>query len=276
MDTANIEAFIKSLDSAGLQICHNLVSQALLSQSLMSQPNINDYVDYHKGFVNATDADCILAEIESLGFKLSSSSETIQNIIISSLNEPYAWNSKKGHVINHPVDSDKFPAIKSLMKDINSKFDLTLNSVLATCYSSGIVSARLHDDGEHELDPNQPICVVSFGAERKVEFVSKSKQYQYKADLALVPENCSIYVMKVGCQSKFKHRVRRDQSVKGHRVSLSFRCFVSSKDSQGNSSHVVTPPPTTPKPTSSIATPVKQSIKVSIPNLDSSGQGLLG
>ncbi len=58
------------------------------------------------------------------------------------------------------------------------------------------------------------------------------KPTKYVADLALDPTDSSIYIMKAGCQDAFMHRVRRDQSVRDYRISLSFRCSI--PESQNN------------------------------------------
>mgnify|MGYP006271896161 CR=1 FL=1 len=96
---------------------------------------------------------------------------------MSSLKEPYCWVSKKkGTVVNNPTDIEKYPGIRDLMNKINNKFGFKLNSALATYYKDGRVNCRLHDDAEAVLDPNQPICVVSFGVKRKVDFMYKGNQ----------------------------------------------------------------------------------------------------
>ena len=147
---------------------------------------------------------------------------------------------------------------KSLMENINETFGCKMNSVLAACYPRGAVNCRLHDDNESTLDPSQPICVVSFGVKRKVEFVAKDKLYKYKADLILEPEDSSIYIMKPGCQEEYLHRVRRNKNIQECRFSLSFRCFVPPSNGHASSSNQATlslgipapvsvPPPTPPQ-----------------------------
>ena len=112
------------------------------------------------------------------------------------------------------------------MSKINGQFACDMNSVLVSCYVSGDVNCRLHQDDEDMLDSDQPICVVSFGAKRQVEFVAKNKSSKYKADLTLQPEDSSLYIMRPGCQQEFLHRVRRDKRIRKHRISLSFRRFI--------------------------------------------------
>ena len=48
------------------------------------------------------------------------------------------------------------------------------------------------------------------------------KVSKYKADYKIDPADCSLYVMKAGCQEDFLHRVRRDKkSDHGESVFLS-------------------------------------------------------
>ena len=272
MDSNAIEAFIKSLDCHGLQICQNLVSQALTERLHISTPPVSEYVDYNEKFIRTDSVEdaSILADIETIGFKINTKSEAVQNKFISMIDEPYSWNSKKGPVKNDALPLDKFPGLKGLMERINTTHSLNLNSVLVSCYANGCVSVRAHDDGEESLDPQQPICVVSYGAKRKVEFMSKWSVNSRIADYKLEPEDRSIYIMKPGCQTYFRHRVRREHDVREHRISLSFRCFVPAASRTGS------PPFPDPKPTS-LTQPVQASpavvqpqiqLPTSTPNLD--------
>ena len=181
------------------------------------------------------------AEIQSLKFNIKSKSNSVQNKFIASCTDPYVWNSKTGPVINKPVSMDDFPVVKSIMKQINEKFNCRMNVCLATCYSSGSVSVRLHDDNEDDIDQTQPICVLSLGVKRKIEFVAKAKDYKYSADLVLEPEDCSLYIMQAGCQEDYLHRVRMDKKIKQHRISLSFRCFDPKPDDIAPSTPAVAP-----------------------------------
>ncbi len=226
----DIATFVNSLDIAGLQDLQNLIKQVISSKlpapSPPMIPNVHDFVEYHEDFLNHTDKSLLLAEIDDLNFNLKRKSDLVQNRFISPYVDSYSWKSGKGLVVNKPHQLDKFPTIKRVMNMVNDKLGCSTNSVLVTCYSSGNVNCRLHEDDEKTLDASQPICVLSLGVERKVEFVANSKAYKYSADLTLEPKDSSLYIMKPGCQSNFKHRVRKDHLIKEHRYSLSFRCFV--------------------------------------------------
>lgn len=245
MDLCTIETFVKSLDSHGLQLCQNLVNQALSKRPHTPQQQPKDFVDYHENFVekNSVNDAAILAELDSLAFKTrNAESELVQNKFISSCSQSYIWQSSKGSVINEPLSLDNFPGIRELMNRINSTYGYKLNCVLVSCLANGRVSVRPHDDGEACLDPNQPICVISYGATRKVEFISKQSNNSRKSDYVVEPKDRSLYVMKPGCQNLFRHRVRREKDINEHRFSLSFRCFIPEAEKDTESAIKAIPP----------------------------------
>ncbi len=274
----DIATFVNSLDIGGLQNLQNLINQVISSKLPATPPSstildVNNYVEYHDGFLDPTDKSLILAEIDDLNFNLKRQSDSVQNRFISPFSESYNWKSRKGQVVNKPLQLDKFPTIKRVMDMVNKKVGCSTNSVLVTCYSSGDVNCRLHEDDEKTLDASQPICVLSLGVERKVEFVANSKFYKYSADLALEPKDGSLYIMISGCQSKFKHRVRKDHSIKEHRFSLSFRCFVPGPVAPPSIATSSATSSGKPVPLNNIPTTPTHGIPSSTPNFDSTRNG---
>ena len=268
MDLSQFEGLLGTLDLSKLrsyQLLLNTAIQNILNGnssvsasggSYMSAKSnvrsIHDTIELQNNFIDATEREFLLGELLSLGFKMKGSSDSVQNKFISSFSEPYSWPSKRGPVINNPLDINNFSTIKSIMDRINEKHSCNMNSVLVSCYARGEVNTGLHKDDEKSLDPNQPICVLSIGAVRRVEFVAVDKPKKYAADLTIDPADSSLYIMKAGCQEDFLHRVRRDKRVKSWRISLSFRCSVPEKSTEpadvmenpdNSSSTAKTPPP---------------------------------
>ena len=273
---------VNSLDIQNLRVCQQLINTAIVNNvspgqlnvhnisrrvghpSVSSRKDINNYVDYHENFLDKTDRDLLSAEVESLGFNMKTCSDAVQNIFLSSLKDPYGWKSKKGDVVLMPIDLVNLPVVDRLKDIINRKFGFRLNLALVTLFLRGAVNCRLHDDAEKTLDPSQPICVLSVGVKRKVEFVAKDNRYMHKADLVLEPEDCSLYIMQPGCQDYFKHRVRADRRINEHRISISFRCFIPPNSAS------VSPTPTTPITPPAQPGPPPSS---STPGFDSTGEG---
>lgn len=189
---------------------------------LSMERDVGEFVDYSpERFIDADTEGLLQAELESLNFNRKARHDRVQNAFISLATGSYDWSCVK----NNSKDMERFPVIRSIMEKINSKRDCALNSVLVSYYRTGDVCVSLHHDGEVTMNPNQPICVLSLGAERKVEFVNNCHA-SYHTSLALTPESGSLYVMKEGTQQYFRHRVRKDKRIRSERFSLSFRCFL--------------------------------------------------
>ena len=147
-------------------------------------------------------------------------------MFLSQSSEPYTWKSGDADVVNAPLDIKNFPVVESILNKIKKKLGCSVNSVLVSRMNSGISSIRYHDDDEDSMDPRQPICVVSLGAKRTVQFCAKNQADYRETLLSISPDDRSMYVMKAGCQTHFLHRVRKNGRVKQPRYTLSFRCFI--------------------------------------------------
>ena len=220
--------FVNSLDLEQLSVCKSIICDAIMlrkcSIEKCSTANINDFIDYRENFVPINKLSLLDAEVEKLNLTNSPSDDAVvQNAYISLVDAHYTWNSKKGPVVNNPVNLEDFPNIKSVLVNINEQFGCDLNSVLVSYFKNGETSLRLHNDDEDTLDSSQPICVVSLGVKRTVQFVKVTERDHRRTCKTLVPKEGSMYVMKAGCQDIFKHRVNKDLRISKSRYSLSFR-----------------------------------------------------
>ncbi len=86
------------------------------------------------------------------------------------------------------------------------------------------VSTSLHADDEDTLDHTQPICNLTIGSSRSIEFVTKENKPKPVCNILM--KNRSVVHMKPGTQEKLKHMVRGDTRKKRElRFSLSFRAL---------------------------------------------------
>ena len=276
----NIVEHLQSLDITQLKEIQHIIdgiisdksNRPYTSPSLQSVTgeseviNINDFVEYSQNFVSEDDKQLLLGELGSLNLK-SAKTGKVSNAWISQVDEPYIWDSSSGPVVNEARDINNFPVLKRVLDKINLSLGCELNSVLVAYMRNGYTSLRLHDDNEVNMDSKQPICLVSLGSRRKIEFVDKRQVNKWKTCLSLQPDDKSMYVMKPGCQTYFEHRVRKNIRVRQERFSLSFRRMIPSKELEK-----VTPPPVknliesfdTPGPTPIL--PPLQSDNTSTPN----------
>ena len=167
----------------------------------------------------------MLSELESLEFQ-STSDKTVTKWLTST-GEQYTWSASGGEpTVKQPIDISQYPGINQLMTYINNQFGTKLNSCLASFYKNGKSSTRYHSDDETSLDRSQGLYVVSLGAERVIDLHPQEGDKRRKAEFSLQTPDCSLYVMKPGCQDFFVHRVRSQYACKDTRYSLSFRCML--------------------------------------------------
>lgn len=209
----------------------------------------SEYVEYVKSFLGTDSVEYsgVCAELESLHMKPQRSGAP-ESKWLTSTNLPYTWDSRNGHkTVKSSVDISKYPFIKQVMEDINSEFNADLNSCLINYYKSGNSAVRYHDDSEEDIDQSQPICILSVGSERTIDFLYRDQHHRCTPIHSVTPVDGSLYTMKSGCQQLFKHSVRRDQRVGTERFCLSFRRRYTADDTKLSTS-VSTQPGTNPSP----------------------------
>lgn len=249
----NFNQYLNSLNVRQLRNCQKILEDVISLKSNLEtmspnsdNPDIKDYVEYQEDFIKEEDKSFLLGEVESLNLKHSNSGNKVQNIYLSDIDEPYIWDSSNGPVINNPLKLDDYPNIKAVMTELNNQYNCQLNSVLISHYKNGNVNVGKHNDNEISMDASQPICVVSLGVKRQVEFIDCQGDSYRPSCLKLNPADRSVYTMKPGCQNHFLHRVRKDKRIKTGRYSLSFRCFVPGVRAKHNATVPATPAPVTP------------------------------
>ena len=170
-----------------------------------------------------------MSDIEGLGFSKKSS---ITSAWLTTLDQPYIWESKKNNtiVVNKPINifDPAYQAILGVLNQINADYNLELNSCLLTWIPNGSSNIRLHADNEDDMDSTSPIVVVPIGSTRKVEFLHCYQACTEKALLTLEPVSGSLYQMLPGCQEYFLHRVPAMKHISGGRYALSFRKMIPS------------------------------------------------
>ena len=193
--------------------------------------SITDYVEHADDLDIDDDLSAgVLQELQSLNLKSRSSKgkpAKVKTQWLSPSDEPYNY----GNVINKPKPIDDYPFICSLMKKVNSHVSTTgdMTAALVSCMSTPKTTLSLHADDEPLIAQDSSIATVSFGPERTLKFVWKTKKPNKNgnipADFALPAKDLSMNVMKPGCQLKIKHRVPAGTST-GPRYSISFRRIV--------------------------------------------------
>ena len=190
--------------------------------------DINEYIVHEKSFLESNSLlfQNLVKELEDLELHKSAKSGP-ENVWISNTNLDYVWKAGNKSIVNQPRDLENYKCIKDIMHKINTDKGLLLNSCLVTYYKAKDVYLRLHSDREDEMDQSQPICVLSIGANRPIQFLRTSQDSKEDPILSIDLAQGSLYSMLPGSQSLFKHRVPKG-TVSGHRFSLSFRRVIDS------------------------------------------------
>ena len=212
--------------------------KALESVEAKDTQNLKKYVDFVPSFVKD---DLLIAGIEQEldSMKLSApNSKGVKTFWLNSTLHSYNYTGKNNpaHLIAN------YPNIYKLLDMINeSKYSNNkLNSCLITCYGNAKKKLDLHSDNEPEMCQFTPICNVSFGCTRKIEFVPIYGGHKDPI-LSFDLDNCSLNIMQPGCNQFLKHRIPPGKHiVNGNNVRyvLSFRRFIPPTDSPTSSSPV--------------------------------------
>jgi alkylated DNA repair dioxygenase AlkB/lysophospholipase L1-like esterase len=260
-----------SLSLSDLFVCRDVLNDVIQKKIVNDKVNsstkdIRDFVTEAKDFVPSGSPlyDKIQADIESFKFIGSDTPHKTSSIWLSDTDESYDWTSATtGRTFTNKAHSlSDLQGINELCGKINAEFEVELNSCLVTYYPSGTAGLRLHADNEVDMDRNSPICIVSFGADRHVDFLHKYQPTTSTPMLTLSSCDGSLYSMLPGCQEFFRHRVKADKSVNDPRISLSFRKKLSQNEINSNANVVHV--------TGNIPSPVKQLIqKFERPSLNS-------
>ena len=111
------------------------------------------------------------------------------------------------------------PVLRELRESLSHLVGVEFNSVLCLLYRDGNDSMGLHSDDEHDLDPCAPICSVSFGAPRVMQWRSKDATRRENVELG----NGDVLIMQRGLQRDWKHGIAKTRKNVDERINLTFR-----------------------------------------------------
>ncbi len=130
--------------------------------------------------VTSDECTNITSELVSAKLFGESVSDKSHSVWLSETTLSYSWTSGKHVSVKEASPISDFPSIHTLMNRINQEYGFDLNSCLIQYYPNGNSGIRLHDDYELDMDERQPICVVSIGVSRTIEFLRQTQQIRFK------------------------------------------------------------------------------------------------
>lgn len=134
-------------------------------------------------------------------------------------------NDTKGYYYSHKLTASKpmTASLCELLSFINTYFGAEFNSILVNKYESGEEYISAHADDEAGLDQSVGVVCLSVGATRNLRIRDKAT----KKIVANVPTKGDEMLQMWGdFQSKYTHEVTKEASVRGSRISFTFRKIV--------------------------------------------------
>ena len=204
------------------------VERIKIDGEVPKKTSINDFLTYVPNFI---DDDILREGLVADALKLGIKGRKINKVYTKWIgNMDYSYGQ-----IRHPKSplDDSLPFIKELMAKVNNDSRCGApRSCFVAYLPSGQAYINPHADDEDILDHDNPICVISIGANRLIDFLDGDGHEVLKSVLA---EDCSMYIMKAGCQQLFRHAVPpSNDSNCGERFVFSFRTTIPSECANGD------------------------------------------
>lgn len=117
------------------------------------------------------------------------------------------------------------PLVKLIMERLNSEFKTSFNACFLNKYDNEQQHLGWHADDFVGMRQDQPIGVVSFGAEREIWVKPKPQTGVVPANQKIKLHEGSLFMMPTGYQDVFFHRIPKHDRPCGWRISLTFRRF---------------------------------------------------
>ena len=152
--------------------------------------------------------------------------------------KPKHWNSKYVWLTNtstpykfggktyEPIPMENYSKISQIKNRLNRDFGYNFDSCLLIRYTSHAQQLTLHQDNEDILDRSQPICCITIGCTRKLQFWDSGTEATGSLIKEVTMDEGTLVTMWPGCQTKLWHKVpRNDKKENGDntRYALSFR-----------------------------------------------------
>lgn len=112
------------------------------------------------------------------------------------------------------------PCLRLAAERVVRALNVPFTSVGLNLYRSGQDSVAPHNDHLHELEPGQPIALLSLGATRRMTIRAKQPPRRaFHTDL----DRGSLFVMSYETQIHYDHGIPKTEERVGERISLAFR-----------------------------------------------------
>jgi len=115
--------------------------------------------------------------------------------------------------------------VQDLQSHMNQEFACEYNVCFLNRYDDQHNQLGWHADDSPEMNPEHPIAVISFGAEREIWVRPNGHKGQIPHEWRQRLGNGSLFVMPAGFQATHQHRIPKSDRACGIRISLTFRNY---------------------------------------------------
>ena len=133
----------------------------------------------------------------------------------------YSYGSGKS--VRTYTASPMHEVVRSYLNELNAKFGTAYNVCVLNYYADQKNSLGWHADDSPEQDPNHPICVLSFGAERYIFVKENGSKGVVPPEDRYFLKHGSCFIMPPGFQETHQHKIPRHDRECEPRMSMTFR-----------------------------------------------------
>lgn len=134
---------------------------------------------------------------------------------------PYTYGSGEFARTYEAQPWDDF--IRETMQSLNEQYGITLDCCFVNGYEHQRQHLGWHADDSPEMNPEQPVAVISLGAEREIWYRRKDDHTDITKVLL---GHGSLFMMPAGMQQTHDHRIPKASRVVGPRISLTYRSLI--------------------------------------------------
>lgn len=116
--------------------------------------------------------------------------------------------------------------VGGIMFKLNKEFGTEFDICFLNRYDNEKMWLGWHADDSPEIDPNHPIAVISFGAEREIWIKEIGFKGEIPKENRYLLNNGSLFMMPTGFQSTHLHKIPKWHIPCSTRISLTYRKYV--------------------------------------------------
>ena len=173
-------------------------------------------------FRKAESVESIFDEVKNLDWLTERSAR--QEYFMSTTDREYSYGNR--HQGDVTYKSKQFsPLVDEYMKTLNSSQSTEFNVCFLNRYENEQQHLGWHADDFPGMREDQPIGVLSLGAEREIWWKEKLFKGVIPSENKQLLEHGSVWIMPAGFQDIYFHKIPKHGKPCGVRISLTFRSF---------------------------------------------------